>query len=359
VRIKACILVAAILGPSTARTTADDTMSVDVLRAALQTQLDSIQSVTAIFSESFRVAPGQSLAGEPPLAASRYEWAAAPPRGFLRVHALGDSSGYSMFFDGQKGYVVKDPLGAGQYPNVSIQADAPGGMLARDVPTDPIGGRVPLTNQPLAKLMSDPSCRLVGLADVDGVSCWKIYLESIDERAQAPISVTAFFDPMHGNLPRQIDVLQLSNDAPKGWFMTWAVTEFAPVPGRATALKWFPRVAEFRQDIGVFTMTVTEFAINDPLPESRFTPDLSAGAVVFDRSGGSGIRRYVVASSAMVDERITAITPADVREQFPDKESFAQPSALPSHGGGWSIAVFLVSLGMLVAGITLWIRAKR
>jgi hypothetical protein len=214
--------------------------------------------------------------------------------------------------------------------------------------------------------MSSKSCRLEGRADLNGVSCWKVYLEATDVRAQKPISVSAFFDPRHGYLPCQIEVKQLENPVPEDWHMTWAVVEFQVVPNADSSLRWFPRVSEFRQHIGVITATVTQFAIDQPLPDSMFSPNLSAGAQVADHTAENGTRNYFVGAPARVDADLKKLTAAENRPRLSDESSRAasgpvvgSQSAAPPRSGLWTFALATASIATLAAGILIRRFVKR
>lgn len=345
-----CMLTALLFGSCKKSFSAEEEVTVEFLRAALQSQFDSISSITATFTISQRAleSPAQ------PWGPVKYEWAAKPPQRFLREFPQDEQRrGYTVTFNGQRGYSIDPPRDDNSVAHVVIRREASDAFAARDIPTDAIGGRVALARSPLTEIMTHTSCRLQGQEEIDGVSCWKVQMEATDQLAGTPILVTAFFDPAHDYLPRQIEVRRKDSQNPD-WHMTWAVTEFQKLADDKLALRWFPRVAEFRQLAAVQTLTVTQMAFNASIPDEKFTPDLSGGAMITDHTGPDGPHRYAWGN---IDRQVKRVAAAALVNELPHPAaSDRPPAAVPPQGGVWWFVLLAVSAAVVAVGLALFLK---
>ncbi|MEX1232616.1 MAG: hypothetical protein WEB58_20390 [Planctomycetaceae bacterium] len=345
-----CLLISLLFGTDKACMAAEEEVTVEFLRAALQSQLDSIRSITASFTITQRALESPAQSWGP----VKYDWATTPPQQYLHEYPQNEERrGYTVTFNGEFGYSINPPRNERDIAQVEIRREASDAFEARFVPTDPIGGRVPLARSPLTAIMAHVSCQLQGETDIDGISCWKVHAEGIDQRSGTPILVTAFFDPTHGYLPRQIEVRRKDFAIPD-WHLTWAVTEFQKLSDDQLALRWFPRVAEFRQLAAVQTLTVTQMALNASIPDEKFAPDLSGGAMITDHTGPDGPHRYAWGN---IDRQVKRVAAAALVNELPDPAaSDRPPAAVPPQGGVWWFVLLAVSAAVVAVGLALFLK---
>ncbi|MEX1232362.1 MAG: hypothetical protein WEB58_19105 [Planctomycetaceae bacterium] len=345
-----CLTSALLLVAGKESFSAEEEVTVEFLKAALQSQFDSIRSITTTFTLEQR-ALGETAQPWGPV---KYEWAAKPPQTFLREFPQDEQRrGYTVTFNGKIGYGVDPPFHEDRLTRVEIRPEASDAFAARFIPTDAIGGRVPLAVTSLTEIMTHPSCRLDGQEEIDGVSCWKVQMEATDQLAGTPILVTAFFDPSHDYLPRQIEVRRKDSQNP-GWHLTWAVTEFQKLSDDTLSLQWFPLIAEFRQSVSVQTLTVEEMAINPDIPDQKFTPDFSDGAMVTDHTDPGRPRNYAMGN---IDRKVERVAAAALVNELPQPAaSDRTPAAVPPQGGVWWFVLLAVSAAVVAVGLALFLK---
>jgi hypothetical protein len=337
-----------VFGEADSRAAPEPEVTIEFLRNILRSQLESVHSLSANYTIAQKGTSASSKRPAKDWGPYNYELRYDGSRVSLRTDQ-NDAAvpPYRYSFDGQIGYDITEYTA--RPAHIQISSECPRNVDVATRPFDPIGARVRLADLPLPTMMEDPSCGLNGLVQLDGSSCWSVSLKGLDHRAQSGIVVEAWFDPAHDYLPRQITIHR-EGQSPEEFEWTWCVTTFERVQGNS-AVRWFPKTAEFRQQRSVQTMHVTHLELNPRFSDSVFRPKIENGAQVTDIRDLSRVKTYVASDNRTVDKRTREIVEVARKQTVPPDSPL---SAAPVQSQAWISALLWGSLACLGIGVYLW-----
>jgi len=329
------------------------------LRAALESQLQSIQSMHVKYTVSYHATSEGRERGprENEWAQDRERrfWLSSPPVGAEGLRAS------VLTFDGERGYsLIWSPTGEPKAV-LTVTETANRGLKRAFAPDLVLGLRLQLLPEPVTALLQLPGARLAprddGLSDAER----KVEIDGFSSVTNAALHLSLSLDTEHDFLPRRIAIYR-GGMPTNEWYMIWEVREFMRVrDGVANADRWFPRSATFTQVCGVHQLEVSEASVNVPIPVGKFRPEPSLGTTVIDDTARGEGRVYVVGGIRKADERVRRS--ADLAKQEIERASREAPTApersrsldaTPRRAYSASRIVFFVSLALALAGAALW-----
>jgi len=374
VAFAACIAIVGLRGPNARAGSELAQMSLPELRAALDTQLQTIRSMRAKYTVSYEPA-GDGRAWGP----DEFEWAQDGERRFLARSPAGAGVGSRpriVTFDGSRGYsyrVLTPALSPGGTPRgepiaVLALTDAANPALGMAFAPDmPLGARHALLRERVTTLMGLPGARLAKRDESTPGNQYNIEIDGVLSVANAPLRVLLTLDAEHDFLPLRVAVYYEKGSPNAKYYMIWDVRAFMRVrDGQTNAERWFPRSATYTQVGGMHRLEVTEATVNLDIPVETFQPRAAPGETVVDGTAEGQGRRYVVGGRRNADELVrhaADLAKSEIQRgprtgpEIPDTSRVLD--ARPRRSYSASRIALYVSLGLGIAGAGAWLVSLR
>lgn len=274
---------------------ADESVSLEAIRAALDEQYRSIGTLWVRFTIASNSAEARSE--------RRYEYARQGTQRllisepFVRPGSTVTERSWCSF-DGVNGFELIYGVRSGQVETAIKTRSPPASWQSSDVPGQLLGLSIPGSTDSLPSLLARTTDAATSIEEVASVSCIRVDLGPFLVQGRPVNTLTVWLDPAVDHLPRRLMVMpvRLSDshagtreqpfELQKGEMAyELEVTEFIQIhDSLLDRLRWFPRRAVAIQQVEI---SIDEIKLNEAIPADKFVPELPLGAKLIEETGAA------------------------------------------------------------------------